>query len=48
MSVYDYVFGADHKLSVQELPAETSLQKKVKQLYLQGGIIRDTQGVIFR
>lgn len=47
-SVYDFVFGVDKNTPAESLPDKTTLQKQIKSWYLQGGIIRDMSGLIFR
>lgn len=46
MSVWDYVFGVDRATPVPDLPENTSLQRRIKKWYLQGGMIRNMSGII--
>lgn len=47
-SVYDYVFGAAKSVLPADLPANSTLQKQIKNWYVQGGIIRDMHGIILK
>lgn len=47
-AVFDFVFNLPSRdgIDLHDLPENTSLQRKLKEYYLNGNVIRETEGII--